>query len=84
LYNINAIQELMGIASLIKKMLGKTTPVIDSTYGINKTVLCSGNSDVDHVSDEVLNSADIQIKISVNSIYAYCKVAFSSGISSHI
>jgi hypothetical protein len=32
---MNAIQEIMGIASLIKKMSGKATSVIDSTHGIN-------------------------------------------------
>jgi hypothetical protein len=54
-YNIIAIQEqLMGIASLIKEILGKSISIINSTYCVNRAILCSGNIDV----KEVLSSLD--------------------------
>jgi hypothetical protein len=40
--------------------------VIDCTYCINKEMLCSGSNDVNHVSEEVLNSLDGQIERSVD------------------
>jgi hypothetical protein len=46
-------------------MLGKSTSVIDCTHCIN---LCSQNNDVDHISEEVLNSPDGHIKINVDHI----------------
>jgi hypothetical protein len=69
-YNIAAIQkQLLGIASLIKGMSGKSTSVIGSTHCIKKAILCSGNNDVDNISEEVLNSLDGLIKISIDFVF---------------
>lgn len=57
----------MGIARLIKAISGKGTSVVNFVYYFNKEILCSGNSDADHVSDEALNSFDEQIKIRLRS-----------------
>jgi hypothetical protein len=52
--NIVVIQkQVMGIASQIKTMSGKNTPVIDFTHCSNKAILCLGNNDVDHISIKV-------------------------------
>jgi hypothetical protein len=62
-YDIIAIQQqFMTIASLIKELSGKSTSVIESTHRINVANLCSGNNDVHHVREEVLNGLDRQIK----------------------
>jgi hypothetical protein len=57
LNNIFAIQQqIVGILSVCKEKLGKGTSVVHSTYFINKVIVCSENNDVDHISDEVLQS----------------------------
>jgi hypothetical protein len=58
--------QLMGIASLIKETSGKNICVADSTHCINKAMLCSGGNVVDHISEEILNSLDEHIKVSVD------------------
>jgi hypothetical protein len=61
--NIVTIQkQLTGIASLIKDMSGKSTSLIGSARFINEAILCSRNNDADHISEEVCNSLDGQIK----------------------
>jgi hypothetical protein len=54
-YNIIEIQKpLMGTASLIKKTSGNNINVIDVyVFCINKSMLCSGSNDVDHISEDV-------------------------------
>jgi hypothetical protein len=52
-YNILAIQQLMGTASLIKEMSARRAAVTDSTHCINNKILCSGKKDIDHTSDKV-------------------------------
>jgi hypothetical protein len=52
----------MGTAPLINEMLKKCTYEIDSTYCINEAILCSGNNDVDHISEEVRNNVDEQMQ----------------------
>jgi hypothetical protein len=47
----------MIIASLIRELSRKGTSVIDSNRCINKTVSCSGNSDVEYAI-EVLKSLE--------------------------
>lgn len=47
---------------------GKSTSVIDSTHCFSTVVLCSGRNDVNHDSEEALNSLAGQIKISVHPI----------------
>jgi hypothetical protein len=37
-------------------MSGERASVIDSTYYINKEILCPGNNVVHHISEDVLNS----------------------------
>jgi hypothetical protein len=66
-YNITAIQK-QPTGSLIKEILGKRISVIDSMHSINKAIVCSGGNDVNHNSDEVLNSPDGQNKIRENVI----------------
>jgi hypothetical protein len=58
----------MGTASLIKEMLGKSTSVTDFTHYINTVILHPGNNDVNHISEDVLNNLDGQIR---NSIKAF-------------
>jgi hypothetical protein len=68
-YNIIAVQvQLICSASLNKEMSGKSISVNDTAHCINKAILCSKSNDVDLVSEEVLNSLDKQIKISVDPI----------------
>jgi hypothetical protein len=55
--NIFAIQkQLLTIALLIKNMSRNTTFAIYCAYCINKAVLCPGNTNVEHISEEFLNS----------------------------
>jgi hypothetical protein len=58
-YNITAIQkQLMGIASLIKKMSGNNIQVIDLyVFCTNKAMLCSGTNDAHHISEELFKSS---------------------------
>jgi hypothetical protein len=59
-YNTVAIQkQLMGIASLVKEMSGKSISVTYSIHFINKAVLCSGSDYVYHISEEVLSGVDL-------------------------
>jgi hypothetical protein len=68
-YNILPTEkQFIRIASLIKEISGKNASAIDITHYNNKAILYSGNNDIDHISEEVLNSLDGQIKISVHSI----------------
>jgi hypothetical protein len=56
-YNTVAVQkQLVGIASPIKEMSGNSSFVIDSTHCNSKAILCSGNNDVAHIIEKVLNS----------------------------
>jgi predicted DNA-binding helix-hairpin-helix protein len=57
----------MRIASLVKEMSAKTTTVTDSIHRIYKTSLLAASS-YDHNSEEVLNSLNGKIKISVDPI----------------
>lgn len=58
-YNIVVIhKQIMGIASLVKEMSGKSTSVTDSTHFINQAVLCSGSDDAGHISEEVLSGVN--------------------------
>jgi hypothetical protein len=43
-------------------MSEKGWSVIDSTRCINKAILCSWSSDVNHIGEQVVNSVDGQIK----------------------
>jgi hypothetical protein len=66
-YNIIAIRKnLIGIVSVIKEMPGNNTSDVDSTLCVSKAVLFSGHNDVDHIGEEVLNSLDEKIKVSVD------------------
>jgi hypothetical protein len=60
----------MRIASKIKEMSGESTSVIYSTCGINKTILCPGGFGIDCIIEEVLNSLDGHIKISVDGLHS--------------
>jgi hypothetical protein len=81
-YNTTALQkQLIGIASLIKEKSGKSISTTDSTHCISKATLCSGNTDVNHIS-EGLNNFDKQIK--THSIQAFCGDKFPIGVSSYI
>jgi hypothetical protein len=53
----------VGSPSLIMKMSLKRTSVIDSTHRINIAILCAGNINIDHISDEILKSLDALIKV---------------------
>jgi hypothetical protein len=58
----------MGNASIIEE---KCTHVPDSTHCINKVISCSGNKNVNNISEEVLNSHERQIicsKLVANSV----------------
>jgi hypothetical protein len=44
----------------------KSTFIFDPVHWINKVVLCSGSNGVYHISEEVRNNHDEQIKTSVN------------------
>jgi hypothetical protein len=56
-YSITCIQkQLMDIASLIKKMPGKSAPVTDHTQCINKTILYSEINEADHISEVLKQS----------------------------
>jgi hypothetical protein len=83
--NIVVIQaQLLGIASLIKEMSGKTACVTDSTHCINKAILCS-EKDVDHVSEEVLKSRRAHLnKCRSHSVQAFCEYTVPSGVSSYL
>jgi hypothetical protein len=48
----------MGIASLFKKLSGRSTSVIYYKNCVNKAVLFSGNNYVHHINEEVFDSAD--------------------------
>jgi hypothetical protein len=50
----------MSIELLIMEMSEKGTSAIESTQSINKEMLCPWSNDVDHISEEVLNSLDGQ------------------------
>jgi hypothetical protein len=63
-YNIVAVQQITDTISIIRQMSRWSTSVIDSTHCVNKAILCSAIHGVNHISDEVLNSLDEQIKIS--------------------
>jgi hypothetical protein len=68
-YSIIALQkQLIGTALLIKEKSGNSTSITDSTHCISKATLCSGNNDVNHIS-EGLNSFDKQIKIGAHPFY---------------
>jgi hypothetical protein len=55
-YNMIFIQkQLMGNESLIKENPGKCTCITESTHCFIKAILCSGNNDGNHISDEALN-----------------------------
>jgi hypothetical protein len=56
--NTDMPQQFMGIASLIEKILGKSTSVIDFIHCSNKEILCSGIDYIDCISDEVLSSLE--------------------------
>jgi hypothetical protein len=73
--------QLMDIASLIKEMSGRSKSINASTHCINKPILCSGNNEVHHISEQVLNSLDGQIP---HSAQAFCENAFHIGVSNHI
>jgi hypothetical protein len=67
-FNIIAIQtQLMSIASLIKEWQGKCI-CNSSTHCINKAILRPRNNELDHVSEEVHNNFNGQIKVSVDPI----------------
>jgi hypothetical protein len=57
----------MSTVSLIKERQGKCICNC-FTHCINKAILRSGNNDVDHISEEVLNNFNGQIKVSVDPI----------------
>jgi hypothetical protein len=59
-------KQLTGIASLTMEMSGKSTHVTNSTQCINRQILCSQNTDNDSIGEEILNSLDGLIKISVH------------------
>jgi hypothetical protein len=67
--SIIAIQkQFVGIASLIREMSRNWISKIDCL----KAFLCSGNNDVSHISEEVRNGLDGQIKskrLSVKKIF---------------
>jgi hypothetical protein len=52
----------MSTASLIEKIYGESLSVVDSTHCINKAILCQRINDVDHISKEVLETVDGQMK----------------------
>jgi hypothetical protein len=58
----------MDIVLINTKMSGESTSIIDSTFCSNKTILCLGNNDVDHISEGVLNSLEGQDKINLDPI----------------
>jgi hypothetical protein len=41
---------------------GKSTSVTDSTHCSNKSVLFSGDNDIDHINEEVLNILENKFK----------------------
>jgi hypothetical protein len=47
-------------------MSRESTSITDSTFCINKAMLCPGNADDDHVSEEVLNGLQGQIEKNVD------------------
>jgi hypothetical protein len=47
-------------------MPGNNTTEVDSLYCISKAILFSGRNDVDHIGEEVHNSLDKKIKVSVD------------------
>jgi hypothetical protein len=58
-------------------MSEKSISVIDSTYYINKVILCSGSNGI---SEEVLNSLDGENKISVDPVQRpSAKIHFPTG-----
>jgi hypothetical protein len=62
-------KQFLDTALLTKKSSGNGTFVSDSASRISEAILCSENNDVDRISEEVLNSLDEQIKISVDTFY---------------
>jgi hypothetical protein len=60
-------------------MLGKSATAVDSTYCIDKAILCTGSNGIDHISEDILNSLDGQIKMSVDLIpyRLFAKIHFS-------
>lgn len=55
-YIIVVIREkLMDIASLMEEVPGTSSYAIDSTLWFNKVISYSGNTDVDHISEEILS-----------------------------
>jgi hypothetical protein len=48
-YNILAIQQLMGTASVIKETSAKRTSVTDSTHCFKNNILCSGKKATDRI-----------------------------------
>jgi hypothetical protein len=55
-------KQLTGIAPLTTEMSGKSTHVTNSTQYINRQILCSRNTDIDSIGEEILNSPNGLIK----------------------
>jgi hypothetical protein len=49
-------------------MLGKSTSVGGPKRCIDKAILCSGTTDVDHISGEILNSLERQSKMCIHAV----------------
>jgi hypothetical protein len=60
----------MSTALLIRGTSGESLSVIDSTHYISKVNLCPKNDNDHHISKDVFNSPDAQVKIylSVHSV----------------
>jgi hypothetical protein len=56
---IDIQKQFVSIASLIREMSRNCTSEIDCV----KAFLCSGNNNVSHISEEVLNGLDGQMKV---------------------
>lgn len=57
-----AIPEQLTALPHLRKCL-KSLPVLDSTHYINVAVLSPRNTNADHISEQVLNSLDREVKI---------------------
>jgi hypothetical protein len=63
-------ESLICTALLIRGTSGESLSAIDSAHYISKVILCPRHNDVHHISEDVLNSPDAQVKTcpSVHSV----------------
>jgi hypothetical protein len=70
-YVVDIQQYFVDTASLVTGTSVKNASVTNSIHYINKSILWSEISDVDHTNEEVLNSLEGRIGESVDTFYAW-------------